>query len=111
MGGFHTRTEYIVPDEDSAWQYQFAVKLPDIYTLDVHVDAPAGVRIVMVKEFSGEESSVATYGMLPQYYTAEGTQIEQTVHMLLTPGTYSIYTRYLPGAEPGLTGQFEYKLD
>ena len=48
--------------------------------------------------------------LLPRYYTVEGMQIEQTVHLFLTPGTYSIYTRYLPGAVPGLTGKFEYKL-
>ena len=111
MSGFRAQTAYIVPEEDSAWQYQFDMKLPDVYTLDVSVDAPENVRIVIVKESPGEESSVWAYDMLPRYYTVEGTQIEQTVRMFLTPGTYSIYTQYLPGAEPGATGQFEYKLN
>ena len=111
MKGFRTQTEYIVPEEDSAWQCQFNVKLPDIYTLNVSVDAPKDVRIVIVKESPGQESYGAAYDTLPLYYTAEGTQIEQTSYLFLTPGTYSIYTRYLPGAEPGQTGQFEYRLD
>lgn len=111
MKCFRTQTEYIVPEEDSAWQCQFNVKLPDIYTLDVRVDAPENVRIVVVKESPGEESSVETYGTLPRYYTVEGTQIGQTARLFLTPGTYSIYTQYLSGAESGLAGQFEYQLD
>ena len=112
--GFRTQTEYIVPDEAGAWQCQFDVMLPDIYTLDVSVDAPVDVKIVLVKEVPGEESSAETYGMLPGYYTAEGLRIEQTAHLFLTPGTYSLYTQYLPGylpgAESGLAGQFQYQL-
>lgn len=111
MSGFTTQTEYIVPEEPNAWQCQFDVKLPDLYTLDVSVDAPKDVQIVLVKESPGEGPSAGSYDALPRYYTAEGTRIEQTVRLLLTPGTYSIYTRYLPGAEPGLTGQFAYQLD
>lgn len=111
MGGFSTQTEYIVPGETSAWQYQFDVKLPDVYTFDVNVDAPEKVMIVIVKESSDGESTIETYDTLSKYYSVEGTQIDQTVHLFLTPGTYSIYTQYMPDAEPGLVGQFEYKLN
>ena len=109
--GFITQTEYIAPEDSSAWQFSVDVKLPDIYTLDVSVGAPERVMIVMVKESSDEESSAGTYDTLPKYYTAEGSRIEQTVHLFLTPGTYSIYTQYQPDAEPGLAGQFKYKLN
>lgn len=107
---FTTQTEYIVPEDASAWQFDFDVELPDIYTLDVSVDAPEKAMIAIVKESSSDGSSAGAYDTLPQYYTAEGTQIEQRTRLFLTPGTYTVYTQYLPGAEPGKTGQFRYML-
>ena len=109
--GFNSQTEYIVPEDDSAWQIRFEVKLPDIYTLDVYVDAPVPVAVSVVKGPHDDGSPDWSYDALSQYYTAEGTQIDQTTRMFLTPGTYVIYTKYLPGAEPGMTGKFEYKLN
>ena len=103
---FTTQTEYIVPEDASAWQFDFDVKLPDIYTLDVHVDAPEKAMIVIAKG----SSSDGTYDTLPQYYAAEGTQIEQRARLFLAPGTYTVYTQYRPGAEPGRTGEFKYML-
>ena len=110
IGSIITQTEYVVPEDISTWQYQFDIKLPDVYTLDVSVDAPEKVMIVIVKESFDNGSFAEAYDMLPQYYFVEGTQIEQTIRLFLTPGTYTICTQYLPGAEPGLTGRFEYKL-
>ena len=108
---FTTQTEYIVPeDTDDAWQFSFDVKLPDIYTLDVRVDASEKAMIAIVKGSSGNGSSAGAYDTLPQFYTAEGTRIEQRTRLFLAPGTYTVYTQYQPGAEPGLTGQFEYVL-
>ena len=107
---FTTQTEYIVPEDASAWQFDFDVKLPDVYTLDVSVDAPEKVTIGIVKEYSDDESSAGAYDRLPQYYTTEGAQIEQRTRMFLTPGTYTVYTQYLPGTEPGLAGEFQYVL-
>ena len=107
---FTTQTEYIVPEDTSAWQFDFDVKLPDIYTLDVSVDAPEKAMIAIVKESSSDGSSAGAYDTLPQFYTAEGTQIKQRTRLFLTPGTYTVYTQYLPGAESGKTGQFRYML-
>ena len=107
---FTTQTEYIVPEDGSAWQFSFDVKLPDIYTLDVSVDAPEKAMIVIVKGSSDEGSSAGTFDTLPQHYAAEGTQIEQSARLFLTPGTYTVFTRYSSGAEPGRTGQFRYVL-
>ena len=108
--GFTTQTEYIVPEDGSAWQFNFDVKLPDTYTLDVSVDAPEKAMIVIVKGVSDDGASAVTYDTLPQYYTAEGARIEQRTRLFLTPGTYTAYTQYLPGAEPGQIGQFQYVL-
>ena len=107
---FTTQTEYIVPEDGSAWQFSFDVKLPDVYTLDVSVDTPEKAMIVIVKGTSDDGASAVTYDTLPQYYTAEGTRIEQRTRLFLTPGTYTVFTQYQPGAEPGQTGQFQYVL-
>ena len=110
-GDFSTTTEYIVPADDSAWQICFEVKLPDVYTLDVRVDAQEPVEIAVVKTTGDGELVGEDYDTLSRYYAAEGTQFEQSTHLFLTPGTYVIYTQYLPGAEPGRTGQFVYELN
>ena len=103
--GFTTQTEYTVPEDGSAWQYQFEVRMPDFYTFEVKVDAPENVTIVIVREPSDGGSAAK------EYYSAEGKRIEQRTHLFLTPGVYSVYTQYQPGAEPGQTGKFKYELE
>ena len=107
---FTTQTEYIVPEDGSAWQFDFDVKLPDVYTLDVSADAPEEAMIAIVKEASDDGSSAGAYDTLPQYYAAEGTQIERRARLFLAPGTYTVCTQYQPGAKPGAVGQFRYVL-
>lgn len=108
---FNTRTEYSVPEDDSAWQIRFEVKLPDIYTLDINVDAPAQAAVSVLKGPHDDGSPDWTYDALPCCFRAEGMQIDQTVRLFLMPGSYVIYTKYLPGAESGLAGQFAYELN
>ena len=99
---FETYTEYTSPDDDSAWTINIDhVRLPDLYTLELDVDAPADVTVCVVKE--GESGGVI--------YQVTGRKLDQRAHMFLTPGFYYISTQYAPGTEPGLTGQFEYELD
>lgn len=111
INGFNTQTEYIVPEDDSAWQIRFDVKMPDIYTLDVNVDTPMPANVSVIKGPHDDGSPDWVYDTFPCYFTAEGTQIEQTVRMFLPPGSYVIYTKYLPGAEPGQSGEFRYELN
>ena len=110
-GSLRTTTQYVVPEDDSAWQYRFEVRLPDIYTLDISVDAEAPVSVSLAKGSHDDGSPDWSYDALPCYFEAEGTQMEQTVHMFLTPGTYLIYTKYLPGAKPDQSGMFRYELN
>lgn len=119
FGGFHTagfstQTEYVVPEEGDVWEIHFDVKLPDFYTLKLNVDAPASVSVNLVND--GERDGVKAQvdgewisggGVI---HTARGQKIDESDCFFLMPGSYSVITQYDPGAEPGLTGTFAYKL-
>ena len=112
-GSLVTHTEYAVPEDGEPWQICFDVKLPDFYTLKLNVDAPASatVRLVNVKEENLDEADARERTSAESaIHTAQGQMISERACLFLAPGTYSVITQYDPGAEPGMTGQFEYEL-
>lgn len=101
--GFTTQTEYAAPETEDAWTFSLPgpVKLPDLYTLDIYVDAPAKATVCLVKE--GSNGGVV--------YAVSGNAIEERARLFLMPGSYYVSTQYDQGTEPGLTGQFNYELN
>ena len=108
FGGFRaesfvTQTEYLSPEDDAPWEISFDVKLPDIYTIALNVDAPASVTVCLAD--AGDEASED--GVI---YRAHGMYLDESKHLFLMPGTYRLLTRYDPSVVPGLAGQFKYQL-
>ena len=112
---FSTQTEYIVPEDNDVWEIHFDVKLPDFYTLELNVDAPASVSVSVVNEAERDSVKAKVDGEWISeggvIYTARGQTIDESAHLFLMPGSYCVSSQYDPGAEPGLTGQFEFKLE
>ena len=112
---FDTYTEYAIPEDGAAWEFSFDVKIPDFYTLELDVDAPADVTVSVVDESKAGDVLAHVDGeWMPDggvIRTVIGQRIDQRVTMFLTPGTYTVSTQYDPDATPGLAGQFTYELD
>ena len=110
-----TATEYPVPADNEPWTWGFSVSLPDFYTLELDVDAPADVTVCLVNERERDSVKALVDGRWVSgggvLYSARGQNIHDDVTMFLMPGNYYVSTQYDPGAETGLAGWFEYELD
>ncbi len=81
------------------WVIGTTIKLPDIYRLSISVDAAEAAQVVLLDE---EGAVVKSFS---------GTAIDESVLLLLKPGSYTFSTSYLPGASGNAEGRFEYRLD